>query len=106
MSQILDKISKYFAPKHLLNVEEHIALQKMLLHDGVPATAEILELKQTKSELYEYVYLHLKVLLKIQSSSLRYNFETLISRHKIPSVGQIIHIKYSADDISQTMIVY
>lgn len=104
MKNLLKNIGNLFRADRSRSLEQ-LQWQRYLLHTGIPATAKVLDMIQEKSEMQEYVLIRIWVMMKASGNISYQHIQTLVSKKDIPSVGQIINIRYCPDNITNVIIV-
>lgn len=90
---------------HRRHIYEQLQWQRFLLRTGIPATAQVLDMIQEESVMYDYVEMRIWVMLKLRGTVTYRHIQTLLNKKDIPTVGQTIHIRYCPDDMSKVIIV-
>jgi phage pi2 protein 07 len=104
MKNLLKHISYLFQDNHNPNLEQ-LEWQRYLLHNGIPATAKVLDMVLEKSEIQEYSLIHIWIMMKVSEQISFRHVQTLMNKKDIPAVGQMINIRYSPDDMSKVIII-
>src|SRR5689334_25064655 len=99
MKNLLKLIRHFVIGNQRSRVYEHLQWQRFLLRTGAAATAEVLDIMQEKSVLQEYMLIRLWVMLKVKGTISYQHVQTLLNKRDIPSVGQMINIRYLPDDM-------
>jgi hypothetical protein len=105
MRNLLKHIFQLVRGKRRRRIYEQLQWQRFLLRTGIPATAEVLDLVQEESEMSNYVQMRIWVMLKLKGTVSYQHIQTLLNKKDIPVIGQTIHIRYCADDMSNVIIV-
>ena len=105
MNSLWNHIAAIFQINRRRRVYDQLQWQRFLLRTGVPATAQVLDMVQVKSEMLEYVQVHFWVMLRLKGNITYRHIETLLNKKDIPAVGQTIHIRYCPDDMSKVIII-
>lgn len=80
--------------------------QRLLLRQGVLATAEVMETSLTDEKIGNLLPVRLWLKLKKADGSLIYTHAvTLVSLKNIPLIGQVLKIKYMPDNLSSVIIL-
>lgn len=105
MSSLLNHIASIFQVNRRRRVYDQLQWQRFLLRTGIPATAHVLDMVQVKSEILEYVQVHIWVMVRLKGSISYRHIQTLLDKKEIPAVGQTIHIRFCPDDMSKVIII-
>ena len=105
MNSFWNHIVTIFQVNRRRKVYDQLQWQRFLLRTGVPATAQVLDMVQVKSEMLEYVQVHIWVMLRLKGCISYRHIQTLLNKKDIPAVGQTIHIRYCPDDMSKVIII-
>lgn len=105
MKNFLKNIIQLLQGNHRRRIFEQLQWQRFLLRTGIPATAQVLDMVQEESEMYDYVQMRIWVMLRLRGTVTYRHIQTLLNKKDIPTVGQTIHIRYCPDDMSRVIIV-
>ena len=105
MNSFWNYIASIFQINRRRRVYDQLQWQRFLLRTGVPATARVLDMVQVKSEILEYVHVHIWVMLRLKGNITYRHIQTLLNKKDIPVVGQTIHIRFCPDNMSKVIII-
>jgi len=105
MKTFLKYIIQLMQGNHRRHIYQQLQWQRFLLRTGIPATAQVLDMVQEESEMYDYVQIRFWVVLKLRGTLTYRHIQTLLNKKDIPMVGQTIHIRYCPDDMSKVIIL-
>lgn len=84
---------------------EQLQWQSYLLHSGIPATAEVLDISVKKSDVPDFVMVNMWVKLKHQDNITVQRVHSQINKNMLPRKDQVIHIKFLPENMSQVIVL-
>ena len=72
---------------------------------GVPATAQVMDMVEEREPVVGYVQVRFWVMLRVNGNITYRHIQTLLNKDKLPSVGDVIHIRFCPDDMSKVIVL-
>jgi hypothetical protein len=99
-------LGRLFAGERKAEKLKLLQQQRMLLHLGLEATAEVMDTSLFEDRVGSLLPVRLWLKLKKSDGSFIYTHtHSLVSSGHIPSKGQVLHIKYLPENLSAVLIL-
>ena len=86
-------------------IYQQLQWQRFLLRTGVPATAQVMDMVEERDPVVGYVQVRFWVMLRVNGNITYRHIQTLLNKDKLPSVGDVIHIRFCPDDMSKVIVL-
>ena len=98
-------IIPFFKLSNRRRIYDQLQWQRFLLRTGVPGTARVLDMVEEKGPVLGYVQIRFWVMLKVKGNITYRHIQTILNKDNLPSVGDIIAIRFCPDDMSKVIVL-
>jgi hypothetical protein len=86
-------------------VYEQLQQQRIMLQQGVPAHARIIEIESQYELLKGYIALRVWVMIRLQERLLYQQVHTMVPTAKLPAVGEVVSIRILPENTAAILIL-
>lgn len=97
--RIISILGKLTGPRHL-------GYPGLLLKQGLPATAQVLDLVEEGENRNGNVQVRLWVVLRMKGSTTYRHIQAVLNKRHLPAVGEKITIRYCPRNLSRVIVLY